>query len=168
MQETVAVGGGEEVALQLDTDVAAAGGFLTGTVAEAREPVDDVGIGIPALGDGVCGVLEGEGAFELSYSQAGLLVFHPLSVEVNQLHGGFARTFGVGALDLCAPVPVADFSVEDQTHQAEVELVVFGALLVVALVLQHAVAAEFEVVIPLLVLLGAHAHRYEGQQAGNE
>ena len=123
VEQTASVSVGEQVTGNLHTDVTATRGTLTSTVAEARQVVDDVGIGAPALRDGVGGILEGEGTFELSGTHLELRVFAPLCVEVYQLYGRLSRTCGVGALNLGTPVEVTDFSIQDETGQTQFERV---------------------------------------------
>ena len=77
------------------------------------------------------GVLKGEGALELSYTDFELRVFTPFSIEVYQLYRRLTGTLYVGTLDLCTPVEVTDLTVENETGQAEVEgvrVVTFGIL----------------------------------------
>ena len=55
---------------------------------------------------------------------------------------------GIGTLNLGTPVEVADLTVEDKTRQTQVERIRVVTLGVLSLILQHAVAAEFDVVDP--------------------
>ena len=82
---------------------------------------DHVGIAAPALCDGVGGVLECEGTLELTCTDLELRILAPFSVEVDELYGGLSGTRGIGALDLGAPVEVADLTVEDETGQTEIK-----------------------------------------------
>ena len=125
----------QEVALKLDADVASRGTLLACAVAIAYEGVDDVGVGIPSLGDGVHGVLEGEGALEFAALDTQPFEFPPLGVEVYEHHGGFAGTLGGGGLYLHSPVEVADLAVEHQTCESQIEIVVIAAFPVLILIL---------------------------------
>ena len=148
MEQSAAIGIGEEVTGKLDTDVTTTTGLLTSTVTEGRELVDHVRITAPTLCDGVGGVLKGEGTLELSGSDLELRVFTPFSIEVYELYGRLSGTSGVCALNLCTPVEVANLAIEDETGQTQVEgvgVVTFGIL---TLILQHAVAAELDVLHP--------------------
>ena len=131
----MSVADGKEVALQLQADVASGCRFLTRAVAKAAKGVDDVGIGIPPLGNGIGGILECECPLELSDADSGLLVFSPLDIEVYQLHGRFARSFVARSLYLDTPVEVADFAVEHHTHETQIELVVVVTFLIFKLIL---------------------------------
>ena len=92
------------------------------------------------------GVLESKGTLELAYPNAELLVLGPLSIQVHKLECGFACSLGIGALTLDTPVEFTNLSIENQTHQAQIELVMVAALLVLILILQHSIAAEADVV----------------------
>ena len=160
MEDSAAIGIGEEVASKLDTNVATTRRALTSTVAKGRKLVDHVGITTPALCDGVGGVLECEATFELPRTDLELWESAPLGIEIYELNGGLSRTSGVSALNLGAPVEVANLTIEDETSQTEVEGVRVVALRILSLILQHAVATELDVLDPLgefdslLLLLG--------------
>ena len=95
------------------------------------------------------GVLIREGALELSGTNLELRILAPFCIEVYQLNGGLTRTCGVGSLNLGTPVEVANLAIKDETGQTQVEGVRLGIFLVSALILQHAVTAELDVVYPL-------------------
>ena len=117
MEHTTTIGVGEEITLELDTDITTTRRALTCTVTESREFVDYVSITTPALCDGVRGVLKGERTLELTCANLELWESSPFCIEVNELNGGLTRTSGVGTLNLGAPVEVTDLTVEDETGQ---------------------------------------------------
>ena len=148
VEHTTAVGIGEEVTRNLDTDITTTGGSLTGTVAKGRQFVDYISVTTPALCDGVGGVLVGEGALELSCAYLEFWIFAPLRIKVYKLYCGLSRTCCIGALDLSTPVEVADFAVENETGKTQVEGVRVVSFGVLSLILQHAITAEFNVLHP--------------------
>ena len=117
VEHTTTIGVGEEITLELDTDITTTRRALTSTVTESREFVDHVSITTPALCDGVRGVLKGERTLELTSADLELWESSPFCIEVNELNGGLTRTSGVGTLNLGAPVEVTDLTVEDETGQ---------------------------------------------------
>ena len=149
MEHTTTIGVGEEITLELDTDITTTRRALTSTVTESREFVDHVSITTPALCDGVRGVLKGERTLELTSADLELWESSPFCIEVNELNGGLTRTSGVGTLNLGAPVEVTDLTVEDETGQTQVEGVRVVAFRILSLILQHSVTAKLNVLHPL-------------------
>ena len=78
-----------------------------------------------------------------------LWILTPFCIEVYQLNGGLTWSLDVGTLNLGTPVKVANLTIKDETGQTQVEGVRLGIFLVSALILQHAVTAELDVVYPL-------------------
>ena len=95
------------------------------------------------------GVLKCEATLELSGTDLELWISSPFCIEVNELNGGLTRTSGVGTLNLGAPVEVTDLTVEDETGQTQIEGVGMVAFGVLSDILQHAIAAELDVLHPL-------------------
>ena len=94
------------------------------------------------------GVLEREGTLELANSHLEFFVLGPLGIEVDQLYGGLSGPRCIGALHLSTPVEVAYLAVENHTEQAQVERVGVFAFGVFALILQHTISRELEVLHP--------------------
>ena len=150
VQQATTVAVGEQVTLYLQTDVASTRTLFASTVAKAREVVHHQAIAIPSLSDGVGGVFKGESTLELTGTHTELLVFCPFGIEVNQHHGGVARAGIRCSLQLNTPVEVANLAVQNQTGQTQVKLIVLtvGLLSVLGLILQHAVAANLDILHP--------------------
>ena len=95
------------------------------------------------------GVLKCERTLELTCTDLKLWVFTPFGIEVYQLYGRFAWSFYVGTLNLCTPIEVADFTVEDETGQTQVESVGMCTFFIFALILEHAITTKLNVLNPL-------------------
>lgn len=149
MQEVAAVGILEEVALQLDTDVAAIAGSLTVAVGEAGKLAHVLTIGHEALVDRVHRILKGEGALELSKLNLEEVVFLPFGENINNSYaaGEVGRRTIVLELNPCRPVGMR-VGIDDNTSKTDVERVGLGPFLSGSLVLDHVITGELEHVEP--------------------
>ena len=82
MQQVAPGGVGQQVALYLDTYVAAIAGVATSPVSKTGYIVDNLAVAHKALLDGVHGVLKGKGPLELASLNAEVSIFLPFGKEV--------------------------------------------------------------------------------------
>ena len=137
-QAVLVIGHRDQVALDLDTLVAAAHVGFAETVAHAGHLLDQEGVVAHAHVPGVHRVLEGESALELADLHGELLVLGPLHVEILRVRTGSID------LELDAVFEVIEnAAVHIQTDQAAVEAgAAMGAFLVAVLVAADDVGAK--------------------------
>ena len=124
MKQVAAVGIGQEIALQLDTDIAAVAGVGTSTVIETCDGGGNLAVAHEPLVYWVHGILKREWTLELSCLYLEVTIFLPLRKKVNDT-GRIAKIRGVAIkLNLGFPIKVIKYTaIEAYTCQSQVERV---------------------------------------------
>ena len=124
MKQVAAVGIGQEIALQLDTDIAAVAGVGTSTVIETCNGGGNLAVAHKSLIYRMHGILKREWTLELSCLDLEVTIFLPLSKKVNDT-GRIAKIRGVAIkLNLGFPIKVIKYTaIEADTCQSQVKRV---------------------------------------------
>ena len=151
MDPSVAVGASwQEVALELESEVASVGGVFAGEVIEARQLIGQLGVGSSSDEPGVHGVLEGEAALELSELHPELLPVLPLCPGIDDARAIDAAGVAVD-LHLQLEGEVAQACVHVQSHESQPQVCLgFGVVAGGAIDLGDDVSAEGGVLLQLL------------------